>query len=172
MRLGWAAGGCALACSLLLLSFGALAGCSSRPTVTSCADDLSGVWLADTRAPSGERMRFHVLDHGPSIAIFPMFDDAYPPAESPDSAGYDKRASDVAYAPASFELRRLGQSLVGTRSVRASKGGVVCRTTRPAAIRGCERDTLELSWIPTVRIDWPTCASTGASRYTRVRLAR
>lgn len=153
-------------------ALGALGGCSSKAAVTSCADDLTGVWLADARALSGERMRFHFLDSGASIVILPMFDDSVPPAESADGAAHHKRTAEVAYAPASFDIRRRGKGLVGTRSFRASKAGVVCRITRPAAIRGCERDTLELSWVPSVRIDWPTCASAGASRYTRVQLVR
>ena len=47
----------------LLLAVAALAACDRRPAVTSCDDDLHGVWVSEAHD-----QRWMMLDNGPTLA--------------------------------------------------------------------------------------------------------
>jgi len=149
-----------------------LVACRSHARVEDCADSLTGVWQGHAITASGERARFHVLDHGQLIEIYPMFDDSHRPAGPPGSPRQDRAASRVAYAPAAIDIRRRGPALVGTRTYRATRGAVTCTITHQAAIRSCAGDELELAWIPTAYIAWDTCQAVESTTWQALRLRR
>lgn len=151
--------------TVIFLALTWLVACSSEPQVSSCRDSLSGVWLGNELSPGGERLRFHVLDHGKHVEIYPMFDDSY----GPDG---QKTGSDAVYTPAVLHLDRIGQTLVGKRTYHAMYRDKVCAFSHEAAIRACRDDNLQLAWVPTAHIDWSQCQAVQASQWTTVVLER
>ena len=93
----------------------ALIGCA-RPAVTSCDDDLHGVWVA----PSG---RWMVLDNGPTIEAYPLFADGIPP-----------RVIDV----------RRGEKFTGEVKRRYMQGSAECIARAPIRIAKCKESTLQI----------------------------
>ena len=153
-------------------------GCHQRSAVDSCGDALDGVWSADPamdemRAPSGELLRFHFVDRGDVVEVYPMFDDSRPPAE----AVIDPATT---FAPSWFAIRRVRArsgsgkvlAMTGERLTRIGRGEQSCTVTGQATIRQCRDNTLELSWVPVRQVDLDSCASIGGSRYRRAPLRR
>jgi hypothetical protein len=148
--------GPALAVATVLAAL--LAACG-RPAPASCADPLGGAWRvagAGRAAPSGEARRYHALDQGAEIDLYPMFDDSVtaPGAAKPTGPG----ALDV--APAAFHLTRTGDgaALVGSWARRFERGGRVCILRTPARLTGCAggRATLEATPVAPPA-DWAAC---------------
>jgi hypothetical protein len=145
-------------------------GCApDRRPVERCRDPLDGIWRADERAPSGELYRFHILDRGAALEIYPIFDDAVPPDGS-------SKLSGIIYAPAVIDLQRNGELLHGTESRRLVRGAQSCVRKLPATIAGgCAGDqlTLAIAGVADAEggIDWATCAPrlTGERRSLRLR---
>jgi hypothetical protein len=151
---------------------GAAACAPDRRPVERCSDPLDGVWRADERAPSGEPYRFHILDRGAAIEIYPIFDDAVPPDGSAKLSG-------IIYAPAVIDLQRNGQLLHGTESRRLVRGTQTCVRKLPAVIAAgaCSGDRLTLGIAlaapdPDGGIDWTTCAHRPTGKRRVLKLTR
>lgn len=160
----------ALGALLTAILVGAAPACSPPP-LDSCADDLTGIWRGEGRAPSGEPWRFQIVEARgerepatTTVTIYPMFDDSAPPR--------GLAAPDVHHAPGFYAITRRGKTLVGTRTYHASRAGQVCTMTHQAAIRSCRDQRIQLAWIATASIDWATCNALTASRWTTVELTR
>ena len=48
----------------------AVAACDRKPAVTTCDDDLHGVWVSEAHG-----QRWMMLDNGPTLEAYPLFDD-------------------------------------------------------------------------------------------------
>jgi len=94
----------------------------SRGSVTSCADDLEGVWESDDQA------RWHILDDGHAIEIDPLFADGR--AGAP-------RVADLKRTPS-------GDGLVGTMHRRHSQRDQACDSRATIRITACHERTLDL----------------------------
>ena len=105
----------ALAVAVLLL-----VACNRRAAVTSCDDDLHGVWVA----PDGAR--WDMLDHGATLEAYPMFDDAV--AEG---------------APRRIALER-HQKLAGEMMRRYTRGAESCEAHAPLRIAKCKDNELQV----------------------------
>jgi hypothetical protein len=57
----------------VLLVAAALLGCDRRAVVSSCDDNLHGVWIADGGA------QWSLIDHGKTLEAYPLFADGLPP---------------------------------------------------------------------------------------------
>lgn len=106
--------------SRILLAAIALAGCDRRPAVSSCDDDLHGVWIDDAGA------RWSLIDHGKSIEAFPIFDDAVPSG-----------------APRVIDLERKDK-LAGSVSRRFRQRAGECVATAPIRVAKCKDNTLQV----------------------------
>jgi hypothetical protein len=129
----------------------------TAPALDSCADDLGGVWRVDgATTPSGEPRRYHVIDLGRAIELYPMFDDSVlSPADRKETT-----ADAAIVAPAAFDLARSsgGAFLVGTQTRRFMRGAASCVEHGPARLHDCagDRATLDQAALapPT---DWDRC---------------
>jgi hypothetical protein len=99
-----------------------LEGCSSRPKVHSCADDLNGVW--------GGWAFIDDHDHH-TVEAFPMF---------PDGAG----DAHLIGAPRVIDLQRTASGLDGGVRRRFEQRGAVCESYVPVHIGTCG-DALEVT---------------------------
>lgn len=98
-----------------------LASCARRAPVTSCDDDLHGVWVV---AESGAR--WMMLDNDRTLEAYPLFDDAVPGG-----------------APRVIDVRR-GEKLQGEVKRRFMQGGAACEATAPIRIAKCKADGLQV----------------------------
>lgn len=96
------------------------AACDRRPPVTSCDDDLHGVWVSDTGA------RWAILDRGATLEGYALFDDAVPEG-----------------APRAIDLTRT-QKLAGEVSRRYARGGDACVAKAPIRIAKCKASGLQI----------------------------
>lgn len=134
------------------LAAATLTACERRLSVTSCADNLHGIWVA----PGGARWAF--VDQGSRLAGFPLFDDA---------------AADG--APRVIELARSaapgappGGSLAGEVTRRFMRGGDACEARAPIRITRCSDAELEMVVAdPAPPLGYAPCAW-GAAPDTRV----
>ena len=94
----------------------ALLSACEREAVTSCNDDLHGVWVA----PSG---RWMLLDNGPTVEAYPLFDDGIPPRV--------------------IDLRR-GEHFAGELKRRYMQGSAECTGTVPVRIAKCKANSLNI----------------------------
>lgn len=106
----------------------ALAACSKRAPIDACSDDLTGPWTTE----AGER--WMVLDHGPTLEIYALFDDTHP-ANAP--AGLE-------LGPRVIDLARAAPGTDGDVKRRYLRAGDECIGTAPAHLLRCHDDTLEL----------------------------
>ncbi|NVB84106.1 MAG: hypothetical protein HOV81_37370 [Kofleriaceae bacterium] len=97
-----------------------LAACARRAPVTSCDDDLHGVWVTDSGA------RWMMLDNSATLEAYPLFDDSAPEA-----------------APRVIDLRR-GEKLQGEVRRRFMAGSALCEATAPIRIAKCKADGLQV----------------------------
>ena len=117
--------------ALLLL----LAACDRTPSFTSCADDLTGVYVDPANR------RWSLLDHGPhGLEIYPAFADNEAPTATPP---------DVELAPRMITLHRTGTgaatALGGVVRRRFMHGPLICPSVVTAFGRACRGTTLELA---------------------------
>ena len=84
----------------------------------SCADDLRGVYIT----PAGAR--WQLLDNGPTLEAFPMFDDTKGPPE-------------VIAAPRAIDLTRTGDRLEGSISRRFMRRADACTGRAPFHVTAC-----------------------------------
>jgi hypothetical protein len=94
--------------------------CARRAPVTSCDDDLHGVWIG------GGGARWMMLDNSATLEAYPMFDDSVPGG-----------------APRVIDLRR-GEKLQGNVKRRFMAGPTVCEATAPIRIAKCKADGLQI----------------------------
>lgn len=108
-------------------------GCAKeRPALTSCADDLTGVWT------DGERDWMILEGRGPrrgEIEVYPLFDDIREP-RAPAGVEVAPRVMDLARTPAG--------SLVGTLRRRYLRGADACETTGEVELSACRGTSLRL----------------------------
>jgi hypothetical protein len=143
----------------------AATGCDDRAPVERCSSPLGGVWQANALAPSGEPYRYHLLDHGSTLELYPIFDDALPPD------GTSKRG-EIIYAPAVIDLKRDGERLYGTESRRLTRGPRRCIRRLPAEISSCDRGELLLAVAVTDGLDWERCTPQLTGERLELRLHR
>lgn len=93
-----------------------LVGCDRRPDVTSCNDDLHGVWVTENR-------RWMLLDNGATVEAYPLFDAGSPPPV--------------------IDLRR-GEHFTGELKQRFMQGSAECVGTAPVRIAKCKSNTLNI----------------------------
>ena len=126
----------------------ALCACRRDP-VTSCADDLQGIWDGNDRSWS-------ILDDGTNIEIDPLF------ADAPGDA-----------APRVLDLKRSGDGLAGTEHRLYSRRADHCDAKVPVRIASCRDDTIEIvltepappiAWSPCT---WPRAEPSRALRWHR-----
>jgi hypothetical protein len=103
-----------------LIAVAVVQGCDRRPTVTSCDDDLHGVWVADGSA------RWSLIDYGKTLEAFPLFDDAVP-----------------AGAPRVIDVERPAK-LAGEVKRRYTQGGDECVGKAPFRIAKCTANSLQV----------------------------
>lgn len=98
----------------------ALAACDRQSPVTSCDDDLHGVWITDTGA------KWSLLDNGRTLEAYPLFDDAVPGG-----------------APRVIDVRR-ADKLSGTVTRRFMQGADECAAKAPMRVAKCKASTLQI----------------------------
>lgn len=144
-----------LAIALLLCS------CDRRAPITSCTDDLAGVYEVETTATEQHPTRWHLLDHRRSLEAYPMFD---------DTAGTTGEV-----APRAIDLRRAAAGLAGEVTRRYMQGSRRCDAKTPVRVTACSDDTLQLVLgdpQPPLTYDpcaWGQPAPTRRERWRRVR---
>jgi hypothetical protein len=99
----------------LLVALALLSACQ-REVVTSCNDDLHGVWVS----PAG---RWMFLDNGATVEAYPLFDMGTPPPV--------------------IDLKR-GEHFQGDVKRRFMQGGAECVGTAPIRIAKCKANTLNI----------------------------
>jgi hypothetical protein len=128
---------------------GAAVGCKREHAITSCGDDLHGVW----RTTAGER--WMILDNGPTLEAYPLFDDSVPSG-----------------APRVIDLQRRA-TLTGEIKRRFMLRADACEARAPLEVTACHGNTLELvrgnvspplTFVPCT---WPAPTPTRAERWTR-----
>ena len=95
-------------------------GCDHRAAVTSCDDDLHGVWVTDSGA------KWSLLDHGADLEAFPLFDDAVPSG-----------------APRLIDLER-HDKVAGEVKRRYMQGGTECVAKAPIRVAKCKDNELQV----------------------------
>jgi hypothetical protein len=124
--------------------------CDRRPAVTSCSDDLRGVWITDAGA------RWSVLDHRQTLEVYPLFDDAV-----------------AGGAPRVIDLERQGATLAGEVKRRYMRGGDSCDARAPVRVTKCEANVLQVVVAdpqPPVQFaacSWPLPAPSRVERWRR-----
>lgn len=127
-------------------ALGSLSGLSacdrSSGPVTSCQDSLSGIWIRE-RGPGARREledtgpeadeRWAILDHGPRLEIYPLFDD------TAAHAAEDAKQL-LVRSPRSLELLRSHSSLLGHVERWAMRRGTKCLLRGSARLSGCRSD--------------------------------
>lgn len=160
----------ALLCLLLPLA----AACRpSPPKVTSCADQLAGVWSAAGGDPA---RRYVIIDDGRRpVEIFPMWDTTRPPSGRKPQLVADPAAGDpgaTVVSPFWITLTRAGAGLEGTTSYRLSRGERTCEVRQPARIPRCADGVVVLALEGAADVDLGTCAIRSAAPATEVALRR
>jgi hypothetical protein len=112
----------------------------ARPTVSSCADDLSGIWRTD------DDRRFHLVDRGDVVEVYPLFDPIGPDKRSPPWR-----------TPGKTELERTGAALVGRTTLQAQEDARRCTIVTPARLEACADDRANLSLDLRPTPDLTTC---------------
>ncbi|HEX3764981.1 MAG TPA: hypothetical protein VHW23_40075 [Kofleriaceae bacterium] len=109
--------------------------CSRRAPLTSCADNLRGVYTTapgtgpGTGADGGER--WMILDSGTTLEAYPLFPDVDGPRE-------------LEIAPRRIDLTRAASALAGTVHRRYMRRADLCDAQLPVHVTRCAGDTLEL----------------------------
>jgi hypothetical protein len=136
-----------------------VAACDRRPPVTSCADDLHGVWVAPGDA------RWMMLDNGPTLEAYPMFPDA-----TPDRLA----APELVVAPRVLDLARDSRgTLAGDLKRRYMRRADTCDARVPVHVTACKDDTLELVLADVVApvtlgpCSWPAPQPSRVERWRR-----
>ncbi|MBA3539277.1 MAG: hypothetical protein H0T79_06585 [Deltaproteobacteria bacterium] len=109
-----------------LAAIASFAACDRTVPVTSCDDNLAGVWQTD----AGPWM---LLDHGTGLEGYPLFADA-PAASTPT----------IVTAPRSLALTRDPRGLAGAITRRFMQGATACNARAAVRVTRCANDTLEL----------------------------
>lgn len=114
--------------------------CHRSPSITSCADDLGGLW----RDPSGHT--WMILDEGASLEVYPVFDDGVGPAA-------------IVEAPRVIDLARSGEQMTGSVHRQYVKGGDACTASVPARVTACADRALDIVLAdPTPPLGFAPCA--------------
>lgn len=166
--------------ALLIATATACSACSDRAAIETCTDPLGGVWHADVspgaisaatatatglargepdRAPG----RWMLIDNGPTLEGYPLFDDV--PPHPPDRE----------IAPRTIDLRRTKNvaSLRGELRRRTMHGRDSCDGHGAVLVARCNADTLELEVVDApspltfTPCAWPPPARSHRETWTR-----
>lgn len=110
--------------------------------VTSCQDSLTGTWVRErgsSERPRPEAVgpelpeRWAILDHGPRLEIYPLFD---------DTAAYAAEDAKqlLVRSPRSLELLRSHSALLGHVERWVMRRGTKCLLRGSARLSGCRSD--------------------------------
>ena len=141
----------------------ALFGCRETPSIATCADSLQGVWRDE------QGREWSILDHGPTLEIYPVFADGAPPGTP----------LDVEVAPRVIDLTRNGYEVKGRLHRRFMRGSKECEPGLPVWIGYCRGNTINLELAePPVPSNFDPCelptspmpAKTGWTRIGPLRL--
>jgi hypothetical protein len=110
---------------LALVALLGLLGCHDQ--ITTCTDDLHGVW----RAPDGAH--WMIVDEGPVLEGYPLF------VDSPQGSDHELVA-----APRALDLTRVKLGLTGSFVRRYERHSSNCEAHSSVHIESCHDDTLEL----------------------------
>lgn len=127
----------------------AVAACDRRAPISSCEDDLHGVWITP------DDHRWMLLDNGATLEGYPLFDDSVPDG-----------------APRVIDLHR-GERFTGEVKRRFMKGATQCDAHAPIRIAKCKEDRLQLviSDVPTplsmTPCQWPQPAEARFEHWRR-----
>lgn len=156
-----------------LLALVAIAVACRRDALTSCDDELRGVYAADDGA------KWMVLDHGQTLEAYPLFADV-PSKGAAGEAPLEIAPRTIALARSTATLPATSghapdASLSGEVRRRYLRGADRCDATAPAHVARCTGDALELvlgepqpplAWTPCA---WPGQAPTRVARWRRAR---
>jgi hypothetical protein len=142
------------------------AACDRAPRITSCDDDLRGVYVAGTQ-------RWMILDNGAALEAYPLFPDGAVTRElvtAPRVIDLERAAA----APAAPDEARpsMGSTIRGTLHQRFMQGAARCDAHVPVHVTRCDSETLELVMSdPSPPIGFTPCEwpRPGASRVVRLR---
>jgi hypothetical protein len=124
--------------------------CDRRSAVTSCDDNLHGVWITEAGA------KWSLVDRGKTLEAYPMFADAVPEG-----------------APRVIELQRLRNNVAGQVKRRYVRGGDSCVAHAPIRVTKCEANTLQIVVAdpqPPAQFaacQWPLAAPSRVERWRR-----
>lgn len=138
----------------------ALATAACRPPLTTCADDLRGVYVAAPVGAGGDE-RWMILDDGAALEAYPLFPDLIPGGP----------ATEV--APRRIQLARAGGELAGKIHRRFLQRATACDATAPIHVTRCAGDTIELvAGDPAPPIGFAPCAWAAAAPSRAMRWRR
>lgn len=101
--------------------------CTHEPPITSCTQDLRGVWRTEAGA------RWMILDSGASLEVYPLFDDGKPAGVPPG----------LETAPRVIDLSRI-EGISGDVQRRFMRTDQSCLSKAGVHVTSCANDTLEL----------------------------
>ena len=134
MRAAGAAGAARAVLAVLAIAGGGA--CDRRAPLTSCADDLRGIYAAGDR-------RWMLLDATDEPEAYPLFDDAAP-------------EPGLEVAPRMIALQRTPSGITGHVLRRYLRGSQPCVAEATARVTACAGDTIELVLAdPVPPIAWP-----------------
>lgn len=126
-----------------------------RPAVTSCDDDLHGVWRAE------DGRTWMLLDNGATLEGYPMFDDAKSPVPT-----------ELVLAPRYLDLQR-DRGLAGELRRRYMRGADQCLAKAAVHVTSCSGETLELVLAePQAPLGFSPCTWPGPAPSRRERWVR
>ncbi|HET9623630.1 MAG TPA: hypothetical protein VFP84_19795 [Kofleriaceae bacterium] len=115
------------------LSVLAAAACSRGAPITSCDDDLRGVYTAAPVGGDAAGAPWMILDDGEALAAYPLF---------PDPPALVGAATET--APRVIALARKAGAIAGEVHRRFMQRAAACDGRAPAHVVRCAGDTLEL----------------------------
>jgi hypothetical protein len=152
--------GLALAAALALAGLA----CAGGAPPASCAGDLRGVYRDAADRP------WMLLDHGATLEVYPLFDDAGPALTAAARAATPPQE----LGPRTIQLARAGLAITGHVERRYMRGDRACVGRRPARVTECGRAGVSLvlsdpdpplAWSPACT--WPRPESSRLERWSR-----
>lgn len=145
----------------------AVVACGRPAPITSCDDDLRGVYAAGDE-------RWMMLDHGAALEAYPLFPDGSGPAEviaAPRWLALDRTPAATPASGAQVTGQPAGPS--GTLHRRYMQRDASCNAQVPVQITRCAGDMLELVHADLVApVDFESCTWTPAAPSRTVRWRR
>jgi hypothetical protein len=147
-----------------------IAACTRRAPITTCDDDLRGVYVTAGTAGAANDERWMLLDNGATLEAYPLFPDGAGPGGPPDLE-IAPRVIDLARPPESPPGTSPGP-LTGTLRRRYLRRADRCEARVPVHVTRCAGDALELVLAdPAPPLGFAPCTwpAPGPSRIVRWR---